>query len=180
MRLKLLSFLLFVATSTKGQDEAPGLRAFGIQSNFSVSFSGYSVSLAAVYKVAYHDFFLGPTLSISNSYLPGKGPWGVHSGWKYTYASHKSVGAFILVDYRNSFYRPYDPYKLKPSLYNSIHEINLALGFKWQFVPEWYFKAAIGTGVYYEKSHDIIGDKLITHSGYSDLLRATFLKQFNK
>lgn len=180
MRFKLLSFLLFLAICSRAQDEMPGHRSFGIQSSFSVSFSGYSISVAAMYKVAYHDFFLGPTLSISNSYLPGKGPWGMNAGWQYTYANHKSVAAFVLLDYRNSFYKPYDPYKLQPSLYNSIHEINLALGFKWQFVPAWYFKAAIGTGIYYEKSHDIIGDKLITHSGYSDLLRASFLKQFNK
>ena len=180
MREIFLFSILFVTTVSKAQDEAPGLRSFGIQSGFSVSFSGYSVSLAAVYKLAYHDFFLGPTLSVSNSYLPGKGPWGINTGWRYTYANHKSVGAFILVDYRNSFYRPYDPYNLRPQIYNSIHEINLALGFKWQFVPEWYFKAAIGTGIYYEKSHDIVGNRLVAHSGYSDLLKATFMKQFNK
>lgn len=180
MREILLIIILFVATVSMAQDEAPGLRAFGVQSSFSVSFSGYSLSLAAVYKHAYHDFFLGPVLSVSNSYLPGKGPWGINTGWGYTYANHKSVGAFILVDYRNSFYRPYDPYKLRPQTYNSIHEFNLALGFKWQFVSQWYFNAAIGTGIYYEKSHDIVDDRLVTHSGYSDLLRATFMKQFNK
>jgi hypothetical protein len=175
-------FFLFMLPffASHAQDEAPGLRSWGAQSSFIISFTGYSVTVAAAYKVAYHEFYLGPALSLSNSYLPDKGPWGVNTGWKYNYASHKKVGAFVMIDYLNSFYRPYDPLKLKPKLLNSIHEFNLAMGIKWQFIPFWYFNAAIGTGVFYERNHDIIGDQIVNHSGYSNLLKATFLKQFTK
>jgi hypothetical protein len=180
MRLSFFFLLFLSVSSTFAQDEAPGQRSFGVQSSFAVSFSGYSVSLVAVYKVAYNEFYLGPVLSISNSYLPGSGPWGFNTGWRYNYANHKKVGAFAMIDYRNAFYRAFDPANLRSPKWNSIHEVNVALGFKWQFAPLWVFNAALGTGVYMERNHDISGDQLINHSGYSNLLKATFLRQLSK
>ena len=180
--MRIILFLLLVLSfmEVKAQDEVPGHRSFSIQSSFAVSFSGYSVSLVGVYKLAYHEFYLGPVLSVSNSYLPGNGPWGFNTGWKYHFANHKNVGSFVMLDYRNSFYRPFDPLNSGSSFWNSIHEINAGLGFNWMFIPKWNFNAFIGTGVYYERNHDIIGERIISHSGYSNLLKASLLRQLTK
>lgn len=178
MKTKIIFFLLLSLSSfANAQETTPAKNTWGVQTGFTISFFGYSVFAGATYRAGQSEFYAGPVLSISNSYLLTKGPWGVNAGWRYNFAKWKYLNSNILVDYRNAFFKPFNAQVTESKKKNSVHELNFAYGIKWEFTKSWYAGNYIGTGLYYESTYDLSEQKRFGNYGYSGLIKFLLMKE---
>ena len=144
----------------------------------SFSFSGFSVQLSYVLNAGHHDFYLGPKLLISDSYLPTAGPFGGQLGYRYHWLESTKLRSFINFDYQITLWKPYDPQDMGTNGLNRIHEIHLAYGIQFQLAEHWSIGNQLGVGTYVEQFIDVQEQETNSFSGFSSLVKGYVCYQF--
>jgi hypothetical protein len=148
----------------------------GIETSTSISYSGLNQILAATINYKENTFYIGPKISLSQSYLPGRGIWGSNAGISHIIASKGKTNAFINVDYQNSIMKPFEG--VNSSKYNFIHEVNFSYGIQFRFIRHLLIGNQIGFGRYWEIYHDLNSKKTFFYRGYSGLIKVIIHYEF--
>ena len=120
---------------------------FGVEAGTSLSFTGLNVSLAANAEWGPHEFFAGPKWVASDTYLVGRGPWGIEAGYRWNGLRGKKMLAFASVNYQAAFLSTGDPERKV-----RVQEGHLAYGFQWKLARHLRIGNAIGLGGVIERS----------------------------
>ncbi|GEM_PF-2676627 len=145
--------------------------AWGIQLNNSLSYTGFSNALVVAAQKNNLQWYGGPRLLTSDSYVPTKGPWGLNTGLTWFFQGNEKLRALVNLDYQLALLKPYNPHNLPERGLNTTHEFNLSYGFTYYFLQNIGIGNSIGFGQYLERFHDLQEDIIRTYSGYSGLIR---------
>ena len=158
-------------------DEAPSQRMAVIWKH-SVSYTAYSNALCFSLQRGDWEVYAGPRLLLNDMYMPSAGPWGVQAGISYYPVQGERVSAFVNFDYQNTFYQPYNPRGITTRKRNSVHEFNLAYGFRFYVYEGFGVMTKLGFGRYAERFHDLGEAVARNYAGYSGLINVSFFYVF--
>lgn len=147
-------------------------KALSIFATIDLTYTGYSTVIGLEYEKRKHSFYLGPKISITNTYLFNKGPLGAVGGYKYFFLSDlKRWKVFANLDYQVFIFKAYEGVGNPSNHKNFIQEINLSYGTQFQITPRFFISNSIGVGKYFESYYSFRnGDRVRLH-GYNALLR---------
>lgn len=144
---------------------------WGLEWSSSLSYTGLGSGLTGQWQQGRHLAYAGPRLLVSDSYVPGQGPWGLQLGYQYHWVREGRWQSFVNIDYQLSWYQPYNPQQLPVSGRNRVHEFHLAYGIQYQLGPPLYLGSTLGVGGYLEQLLDVRENQRRSYRGYSNLLR---------
>lgn len=166
--LSIFSFWLTIAAQEEQNYDNP---KSGIELGSAFSYTGLNVNLA--YTLAWGDntAFVGPKITISDSYIPSEGPWGIHLGYRRLLPGQSKFRTFASVDYQLVFLEPYNPNGKDVNGKNEIHELFLSYGIQYRFWKNLIIGNSMGAGVYIERFIDSITGNKRFYNGYNGQIR---------
>lgn len=166
LRIVFLYFCIVnFAFSNEMNDKSKKAFYWGLRNITSLSYTGYqnSVSFDAKYKS--FNFYLGPSLSLSDAYLPWKSSYGFHTGSFYNLPVNS---AFIAI---NGFHLQYLKGKFSDQNSHSNHTweafFTTGSGYNWQ---NFDFILTMGFGAFYERFYDNVIMDYNFQNGYNFLI----------
>jgi hypothetical protein len=125
------------------------------------------------YSLAWKEntIFAGPKITISDSYLPSKGPWGIHVGYRRLLPGLSKWRAFATFEYQLVFLEPYDPNDLDIKGKNEIHEFFLSYGIQYLVWRNLIIGNSMGAGVYVERFIDTLTGSKNSYDGFNGQFR---------
>ncbi len=170
--LIILSFFCFYLTITAQDITKSANLKSGLEFGGALCYSGININLA--YTLNWKEdntIFVGPKIAVSDSYLPSKGPWGIHLGYRRLLPGQSKFRAFATFDYQLVFLKPYNPNNLDINGNNEIHEIILSYGIQYRIWKNLIIGNSMGGGLYFERFFDsVIGTKN-SYAGFDAQLR---------
>lgn len=143
---------------------------YGIESGAGLSFTGINTKLNFLLVKNSNEFFIGPKLVTSDSYLPLQGPWGLNIGYRRHILEKGAWKAFVSLDYQVVFIEPYNPRNLPVNGINNIQEFFFSYGFQFQIGKHFTVGQQIGAGGFIEKTIDVIQDEKNRVANYTGIL----------
>lgn len=186
--MRLLFTITFICFSIfsfaqETEEEAKARREIKLQRNKSYSillsgdltYTGYSAVLGLEYERRKHAYYIGPKISITNSYLFTRAPYGGVLGYRYFFLSDlKRWKVYFNTDYQLYVFRSYTGINQQGKLRNYIHEINLGYGVQFKINERFYVSNSISIGKYFESYYNTKSEERINLNGYNALLRIFF------
>ncbi len=170
----IFSFWLIIAAQ---EDSKTSNLKSGIELGSGFSYTGLNVNLAYTLAWGNNTAFLGPKITVSDSYIPTKGPWGIHAGYRRLLPGQSKFRSFASFDYQVVFLEPYNPNDLDVKGKNETHELFLSYGIQYQVWKNLILGNSIGTGAYIERFIDTVtGDKK-NYNGFNGQFR--FFAQYS-
>lgn len=155
-------------------------QSWSFLSSVDLTYTGYSTVLALEYEKNKISFYAGPKISLTQTYIPGRGPWGGNSGFRYLFlTNHDRWRFFFNVDYQLAFYSAFKQAGEKGSKKNFIHELNFGYGVRFKISERLYVAQSIGMGKYFESYYSYKTDTRARYSGYDALLRLVVKYKFS-
>jgi hypothetical protein len=174
MQRKVLLLLLLILIPHLSYSRKDTLWRFGLETGFSISYSGFSQNVCLVAQSGKNTIYLGPRINLTQSYLPERGVWGLSIGIRHNFIRSNTIKSFLNIDYQNTFMRPH----LQESSFNSIHEFNYSYGFFYRINSNINIGNMIGFGRYWEIYKGHFNSNALLFSGYSGLIRAIIQYEF--
>ena len=167
----LLSFICF-SQKIKAQSlsNIDSLWKYGVEAGSILSFTGVNLRVNFLMIKNKNEFYIGPKLAISDSYLPLKGPWGLSAGYRRNVLEKERWKSFVNLDYQIVFIKPYNPRNLEVNGINTIQELFIAYGFEFRIAKDFTIGQLIGGGGFLEKTIDVSEGKTNRIVNYSGLL----------
>ena len=169
--LIIISILCFYPEVLAQEESASNKLRSGIELGAGLSYTGLNINLA--YTLAWSDnlFFLGPKLTVSDSYLPSRGPWGIHAGYRRLLPGQSKLRTFAAFDYQVVFLEPFDPNNLDVKGKNEIHELILSYGIQYNLWKNVIIGNSMGAGVYFERFIDSVSGERTKFDGFNGQFR---------
>lgn len=152
-----------------------GERSAKFRSGFELGgafcYTGLNMNLA--YSLAWREntFFLGPKITLSDSYIPTRGPWGIHAGYRRLFPGEGNFRTFVSFDYQLVFLEPFNSNNFNVNGKNEIHELLLSYGIQLRVWKNLIIGNSIGAGVYFERFAVSISDSKNTFEGFNGQFR---------
>jgi hypothetical protein len=157
------------------------LGSWSLFSSIDLTYTGYSSILGVEYERKKTSFYLAPKISLTQTYIPGRGPWGLNSGFKYLFlTNHERWRFFFNIDYQLALYNAFRQAEEKGKKKNYIHEINAGYGVRFKINERLYIGQSIGVGKYFENYYSYKTESRKTFSGYDALLRLYIKYRFSR
>ena len=175
--LILFSIFSFWLTISAQEDNKTSNLKSGIELGSGFSYTGLNVNLA--YTLAWGDntAFIGPKITVSDSYLPTEGPWGIHAGYRRLLPGQSRFRTFASFDYQVVFLEPYNPNNLEVKGKNEIHELFISYGIQYRVWENLIIGNSMGAGIYIERFIDVVAGGNNTYDGFNGLFR--FFAQYS-
>ena len=172
-----------VATRDQRPETKPSGLKYSLGAQATLAFSGVNTGLTFEVQRGRHALYVGPKLSLADSYLPSKGPFGGIGGYKFyflpDYNCVGKFGFFANIDYQLQRYRAFDRDGGRTSRYNSLHEFNIGYGLEYRLSNRWRVNNVFGFGRYWEIYQNATRDAEYRQTGYNRLVRFQVLYTFN-
>jgi len=169
--LLIFSSLIFCWTSFAQEVAETSKMSHGIELGSAFSYSGFNANLAYAMGWKENVLFVGPKISLSKSYLPSRGPWGIHLGYRRLLPRQSKWNSFASLEYQIAFLQPQNPYNLDINGKNEIHEIHLSYGIQFEVLKDLIIGNSIGAGVYFERFFDSLTGEKKSFDGYNAQVR---------
>ena len=114
---------------------------------------------------------MGPKITLSDSYLPSRGPWGIHAGYRRLLPGQSKWRTFATLEYQVVFLEPRNPNNLDINGKNEIHELFFSYGIQYQIWKNLIIGNSIGAGVYFERFIDSLTGNRNTYNGFDGQVR---------
>lgn len=164
-------------------EEKPGGIKLSVGASTTLAFSGFNTALSVEAQHGRHAFYAGPKLSLVDSYLPTKGPFGAVAGYKFyilpDYKCAGRFGFFFDVDYQGQLYRAFRRDGSRSGQYNQLHELQIGYGLECRLGTRWRVNNVFGFGRYMEIYNNATSGQQYTQSGYNRLVRLQLLYTIN-
>lgn len=169
--LIIFSCLIFCITTSAQEDLESSKLKSGIELGSGFCYTGLNVNLA--YSLAWKEntIFVGPKITLSDSYLPSRGPWGIHVGYRRLLPGQSKLRTFATLEYQVVFLEPRNPNNLDIKGKNETHEIFLSYGIQYQIWKNLILGNSMGAGVYFERFIDSLTGNRNTYSGFNGQVR---------
>ncbi len=174
----LFYFMFFNGVDAQIKENVTKHWTFGIETGTSLSFTGVNAKLNFLMAKNENEFFIGPKLVTSDTYLPLQGPWGLNLGYRRNILAKGAWKSFVSLDYQVVFMEPYNPRNLEVNGINTIQEFFFSYGFQFQIGERFVIGQQIGAGGFIEKTIDVIQDEKNRVANYSGLLSLFFNYKF--
>lgn len=172
-----------VATDAQRPETKPKGIKLSLGAQATLAFSGLNTGITLEAQRGKHAFYVGPKLSVADSYLPSKGPFGGVAGYKFYFLPDYNCvgrfGFFANIDYQLQRYRAFNRDGGRASGHNSLHELNLGYGLEYRLTNHWRINNVFGFGRYWEFYQNATRQSEYSHVGYNRLVRAQILYTFN-
>ena len=114
---------------------------------------------------------MGPKISLSDSYLPSQGPWGVHAGYRLLLPGQSKLRSFTSLEYQVVFLTPHNPNNLDIKGTNKIHEIHFSYGIQYRVWKNLVIGNSMGAGVYFERFINTLTGNRNSYDGFDGQFR---------
>ncbi|MEM7102496.1 MAG: hypothetical protein AAF502_05125 [Bacteroidota bacterium] len=137
----------------------------------SLSYTGFNFSLGVTAEKDKFSIYVGPKLTLSDSYLVTDGPFGFSSSFFFfPNGRDRKFSSFINFDYQVNFQKAFCPTGTCSRKTNFTHEYNLGYGFVYQ-VKRVGLMNAINIGRYSENFYNQLTQQRFKNSGYNTLIK---------
>ncbi len=185
--LPLLGAAQGIATDVAAPVQRPETRPSGIKYSVStqatLAFSGLNAGVTFEAQRGRHAVYAGPKISVADSYLPSKGPFGGVGGYKFyflpDYDCVGKFGFFANIDYQLQRYNAFDRDGSRTSRKNSLHELCVGYGLEYRLTNRWRINNVFGFGKYWEIYQNPTRDAEYRQTGYNRLVRLQVLYTIN-
>ena len=142
-----------------------------LQSGFS--HSGLNLSLGVSLSYKHFQLFAGPKISLSKSYLPWKGPWGIFATGIYTFNPEQRLQHSAQVNYEWLLF------KQKGQRGDYLHELTAGYGLRYLVAAGFYIGNQLGLGFHFNDNYLEPIQKRTRSSGYNAMFRLMIGYEFN-
>ena len=176
-----------IGTDVATDEQRPETKFKGVKLSLgaqaTLAFSGLNTGVTLEAQRGKHAFYAGPKISVADSYLPSKGPFGGIGGYKFYFLPDYNCvgrfGFFANIDYQLQRYRAFNRDGGRASEYNSLHELNLGYGLEYRLTNHWRVNNVFGFGRYWEFYRNATRESDYSQGGYNRLVRLQILYTFN-
>ena len=176
-----------IATETSTDKDRPEAKPKGVKVSLAASgalaFSGFNSALTVELQRGRHALYLGPKVSLADSYLPGDAPLGLTSGYKFYFLPDYNCvgrfGFFLDLNYQFQAYKAFNRDGSRSKKLNDLHEFFAAYGLEYRLSNRWRVNNEFGFGRYVQRYYNTSSADTYQQSGYNRLVRVELLYTFN-
>ena len=172
-----------VAAPLDRPETKPSGLKYSLSTQASLAYSGVNAGVTAEVQRGRHALYAGPKLSLADSYLPSKGPFGGIGGYKFYFLPDYNCvgrfGFFANLDYQLQRYRAFDRDGGRTGRHNSLHELSIGYGLEYRLSNRWRINNVFGFGRYWEIYQNATRAQEYRQTGYNRLVRLQVLYTIN-
>lgn len=147
-------------------------KLLGIITGMDLTYTGISAFAGVEYERKKHAIYGAPRISITDSYIPGRGPFGIITGYKYFFMNtHDRWKVYFGLHYNGLRYKAFKEQGSSSSHKNYVHEISAGYGAELIAYKNFHIGNSVNLGKYYESYYNHINQKRRIFSGYNTLVR---------
>lgn len=156
-----------------GSQNPAGGWQVGLSLRSGFSFSGVNLGLCLDMKNEQVRFFVGPKVSLTRSYRPLSGPWGIIAGGDYVLNPAAELQSMLHAQYQATFFSG------GGGGIDAIHEAFLGYGARYNLAPQFFIGADAAIGFYIQSNYVETTAVRRRFAGYNGLLQLNVGYEFN-
>ncbi len=167
---------LFFAFDSRAQENpvtASGGTNFGLSVRSSFSFTGVNLALTLDMRNDRLILFAGPKVSLTRSYRPWKGPFGIHAGGNFILNPKSKWQSLLHFQYQIVF----DGKSSGPVDY--IHEFLGGYGFRYRVSDQVFIGNSLGFGIFRQSNYVVTLNDRKGRTGTNGLVQVNLGYEFN-
>jgi hypothetical protein len=156
---------------------------FEISTGGSLSHTGVPVIISFEAQRKNISFYLGPKLSIWDTYLSKNDPFGFCAGLKYYFINPQEANKwnfYFVFDYQVVGYKAYSKNKLEADRGSFVHEYIGGYGLQLKISSRLFLSNVLGVGSYNEYLYNVDLKERFKYSGFNNLIKLLITYKFNK
>ena len=178
LRVAVFVFLFsFVSFEAIGQFKLKDID-FSISLNESLSHTGFNSGLTANFKYKKLEVYVGPEMSLSDSYFAEDPRLGCTLGGRFYTNSAEKSSSYVFLNYQRTYYRPYLEELYESNKFNTTSELTIGLGQDWKLYKNLHLGASMGYGKYFDVFQDLSEGKVAHFDDGTILLRFSTTYKF--